>query len=698
MLASMLAGSLVPLLLIFLLAGQTIRSQLRNMNELSSALSERSYIMAYEANIREQVNAIDSELRQVETAVLVAKTMAESIFADPRREKEAVPLSLVYDPVTLSYREPRPDGLGTVSISTPDPEDKPTFEQSRDLAMVKPLYPIFKSIQSSNPTIVNMYYIHPHSGSFFYPEYDGPADAYEGPIRDLTTYSFYSRALAVPPRQDRIAWTKPYIDITPRGWMFTATTPVYDAKGVLRGVVAADVEIERFVKNVLDVRFVDEEGFALLLDPDFGVIAAQNRGADEIRKLDLPLLFGPGNDNGFRNLPLFGEKQEVFSRRIPSTGWILGYIVPERKLLEPVTSASEELKRNSGQELFGQLALLSVLAIGLSLLLAYYLRSRFVRPVSLLTNAFARMEDGAFEGKLQDTKTLEFNRLLNAFNRMSGKIRTLLEEQATLNQALEHKVDERTEELREINQELEVRIDQLVRMEAWRKELFMNISHDLKTPITLIRGYVEAINDGTIPGEAVGSFLHRIDEESRTITRFVRDLTELSLLETRQRQAAFELVPVRDLFADAAGKWAAFASLEKRPFLYEPPPPEEEATVRIDRHLMTRLLDNLIENAMKYSAPGDPVRFVCQVSGNATRLSVIDSGAGIPESDLPHVFDSFYRVDKSRNSLVPGSGLGLAIAKEIAEIHGSALSVSLNEGIAGCTFTLVLPVRRSQAA
>lgn len=692
LLASMLIGSLVPLLLISLLAGQTIRSQLRNMNELSADWSERNYIIAYEANIQEQVNAIGAELRQVETAVLVAKSMAESLFSDRGREQSISPLALVYDERTRSFREPRPDGLGTVSISFASGAGKPTFEQTRDLAMVKPLYPIFKSIQSNNPTIVNMYYIHPQSGSFFYPEYDGPAEKDMGPIQDLTTYSFYFQALSVPPGQERIVWTKPYFDITPRGWMFTATTPVYDSSGKLRGVVAADVQIQRFVKNVLDARFADEEGFALLLDQEYDLIAVQDRGTDEIAKLDMASLFGPGHDNGFRNLPLLGEQHEVFSRRIPSTGWILGYIVPERKLLEPVNAASEELQRNSGEKLFGQLALLSGLAVGLSLLLAYYMQSRLARPVSLLSDAFARMEDGTFEGKLHDTQTMEFNHLLNAFNRMSAKIRALLEEQSALNQELEHKVDKRTEELRVMNQELELRIDQLIRMESWRKRLFMNISHDLKTPITLIRGYVEAINDGTIPPESVGSFLRRIDEETRTITRFVRNLTELSMLETRQQQASFESLAIRDLYAATADKWSAFASVEKREFRISPLPPDERAVVNVDRHLMARLLDNLIENAMKYSAAGSPVAFECRVDEDCAALSVIDSGAGIPEAELPHVFDSFYRVDKSRNSHVPGSGLGLAIAKEIAAMHDSRLTVSLNEGAPGCTFTLIMPI------
>lgn len=118
-----------------------------------------------------------------------------------------------------------------------------------------------------------------------------------------------------------------------------------------------------------------------------------------------------------------------------------------------------------------------------------------------------------------------------------------------------------------------------------------------------------------------------------------------------------------------------------------------------DAHLLERVLDNLIDNAMKYSEPTSPITLNLELSEHAAVFQVIDCGTGIPEADLPYVFDSFYRVDKSRNSGIPGNGLGLAIAKEITALHGGELTVSFNErGGQGCVFSLKLPLSTDAVA
>ncbi|MFD1954185.1 ATP-binding protein [Paenibacillus thailandensis] len=700
LLLSMLAGSLVPLLLLSAIAGQTVRSQLQRSSQLSAERTEMNYIRMYENHIEEQAQSIDSELRKVESAVLVAKAMAEALFSKPSAWPETF-VEYEYDEAENRYVDLDEDGKGMVSIRVESREEKPTAEQTRDFAIGKNLHPVFRAQTANNPNIVTMYYIHPQSGSYVYPFYDGPPAPDSRPIRKLTTYPFYTDALIVPPGVDEVVWTKPYYDITPRGWMFTATTPVYDDKRRLRGIVAADVTVDSFIGNVVDTNFDTRDGYALLLDSHYTLIAAQQHGLYEINRMNLISAFRssrPQDGRQYRIMELSGENKAVFSRSIPSTHWTLGYIIAERTLLEPVYSATKELNQRTERALTLQLALLCGLAVMLSIALAFFLRARIARPVDRLAEAFAKMGEGKVAVTHHDTRVLEFNRLLHDFNRMSGKVSELMEAQAALNADLEHKVRLRTAELKEMNDELEMRVRELTRLEQWRKELFMNISHDLKTPITLIQGYIEAIHEGVIPEEQTGFYLRRIRDGIAAITHFVRSLNELSLLETRQLAARMEPLDATELFRAIASKWAPYMELAGRPFRIERL--SGGAPLLGDAHLLGRVLDNLIENALKYTEERLPVAFRYELAEGAAKFSVIDAGPGIPEDAIPYVFNSFYRVDKSRNSGIPGSGLGLSIAKEIAAMHGGELSVDVRrgEGGSGCTFALSLPLRQEAGA
>ncbi|QAY66915.1 sensor histidine kinase [Paenibacillus protaetiae] len=697
LLLTLLASSLAPLLLLSVFGGQTIRSQLQRSSDMSVEHAESNYINLYQQNIEKQVQSIDYELRKVENAVLVAKAMAEAVFSI-HNHTAVEPVALQYDPFKRTFLDTGPDEQGKISIRSDTAAAKPPPELIYDLTKSRALFPLFQSETARNPNIVSMYYIHPQSGSYHFPVYDGPPDPVQRKINKLTTYSFYTDALLVPPEANQVVWTKPYFDITPRGWMFTATTPVYDENKTLKGVVAADVTITNFIGNVVDINFNGQDGYALLLDTGYNLIAAQQHGIAQINQMNLSAVFGNAGASrslNYRRLELNGEQKAVFSRSISSTQWTLGYVISEKKLLEPVNAATRELSRQTERKLVVQLAWLSALAVFLSIGLAFFLRKRITKPVDALSDAFARMGEGKLTAKPSDTHVMEFDRLLDSFSQMANKIRELMEQQSRLNAELEWKVQQRTIELREMNAELELRVNELLRLEQWRKELFMNISHDLKTPITLIQGYIEAISDGTIPEQQTGIFLQRIYDGIQAITVFARNLNELSLLESRQIYA--DMAPLRagGLFQATAVKWAPYMELENRPFHIEEM--AEDNFIVGDAHLLGRLLDNLIENALKYTAAQLPVTFRSERSGDMILFSVIDSGPGIPQEAVPYVFTSFYRVDKSRNSNTPGSGLGLAIAKEIAGMHGGSISLQVREN-AGCCFTLALPLMKEPEA
>lgn len=689
----MLAASILPFVLLTVLAGHTVRAHLQQTNRLTLETTEQMYLNLYETNLNEQAEAIDSEMRRVEDAVLVAKKTAEALFVSEPRIRQLVDFE--YDEFKGGFGERGSDGKGTVFIIS-RPDEAPSDAQRRDLALMKSLFPLFQASISRNVNIVSMYYIHPENGSFFVNPQDVPVMRYpiSPDVRDLTTYPFYLDALRVPPGTDRVAWTSPYLDITPKGWMFTATAPVYDGNDGIRGVVAADVTIERFVGNVLDKAFGNADGFAFLLDREYGVIAAQRHGQEQLRQLNAAEWLGTGAPNGFRRLTLNGETNAVFDRLVPTTNWVLGYIVPERKMLEPVSAAARSIAGETSKRLFVHLSVLCLLTAALCAAIAFYLRSRVSRPVTLLMKAFSGVQEGQFGHRLDDTRTYEFNRLLHSFNAMNVTIRRLIEEQKALNRRLEQNVEQRTRQLKETNEELERRVDELLRLEHWRKSLFMNISHDLKTPITLIQGYIEAIRDGTIPPDKTPAYLDRIHEGIRTITNFVRSLTDLSRLENRD--VPVDLVPIeaREFASAVAARWGDYLAVANRRFTANLD--SGTAVFRGDAHLLNRAIDNLIENAAKYSGESSLIAFEYERTEPALLFRIRDEGFGIPEAEMPYVFQSFYRVDRSRNSQVPGSGLGLSIAKEIAAIHDGELTVRANESGIGCTFTLVIPRNAGQ--
>ncbi|THF81188.1 sensor histidine kinase [Cohnella fermenti] len=263
------------------------------------------------------------------------------------------------------------------------------------------------------------------------------------------------------------------------------------------------------------------------------------------------------------------------------------------------------------------------------------------------------------------------------------------------NHSLEERIAKRTEELQKSYMELEVSKSGLERMEQSRRQLISNISHDLRTPITLLQGYLEALRDGVISepqhrDRTVRLMLTKVEG----LNGMIQDLFELSMLEARRMRMNFE--PTR------LNEWRDRLCAEYEPELTEKgiqfgcEGTDEErmsATVLIDEHRMDRVFANLIYNAVRHTPQGGNIslRFGVAPSEGYVDIDVIDSGTGIRESELPLIFDRFYNSNKSRHSSSGGSGLGLSIAREIVETHRGELSARNGES-GGSIFTIRLPL------
>jgi two-component system phosphate regulon sensor histidine kinase PhoR len=228
------------------------------------------------------------------------------------------------------------------------------------------------------------------------------------------------------------------------------------------------------------------------------------------------------------------------------------------------------------------------------------------------------------------------------------------------------------------------------RLEKVRRDFVANVSHELKTPITSIRGFVETLQDGAVHDpEKAKRFLDIIRRQSERLNAIIEDLMELSRIEREAEtetidRGVHDLGPVLEAaVADCAAKASARnvgVSLRLAGPLF----------ARVNARMLEQAVANLLDNAIKYSDPGAGVEIGAEQSGDTITIHVRDQGPGIPSEHLPRIFERFYRVDKARSREVGGTGLGLAIVKHIAQAHGGTVSVESTPG-EGSLFAVHLP-------
>jgi two-component system phosphate regulon sensor histidine kinase PhoR len=225
-------------------------------------------------------------------------------------------------------------------------------------------------------------------------------------------------------------------------------------------------------------------------------------------------------------------------------------------------------------------------------------------------------------------------------------------------------------------------------LQTMRRELVGNISHDLRTPLAGIRVMVETLRDGAIDDkEAATDFLARIENEVDRLTQMVLELTELSRIEAGTAELNKSSVNLNELVNEAITQLKPLAI--KQNVTLTPALSDSLPAVNIDTERISRTISNIIHNAIKFNRSGGRVTVTTTLDNKTITVKVIDNGIGIPKEGLPHVFERFYKADKSRNNT--GSGLGLAIAKHTIEAHGGTIWAQSEEG-KGSTFGFTIPL------
>lgn len=282
--------------------------------------------------------------------------------------------------------------------------------------------------------------------------------------------------------------------------------------------------------------------------------------------------------------------------------------------------------------------------------LSYLVSKSVLKPIESLKHAANQIKDGNLDFKVKISSKDEIGELCLAFEEMRGKLKESVEMQ--------------------------------LQYENNRKELISNISHDLKTPVTAIKGYVEGIMDGVAASsEKMDKYVKTIYSKAVDIDRLIDELFLFSKLDLNRLPFNFENIDITTYINDCVEELQL--DLEKKNFdLIYHNKIEGKRTVLADGERLKRVITNIVENAVKYTQrESGKIEINLSEDLNNIEFQIKDDGQGIPEKDIPFIFDRFFRTDISRNTSTGGSGLGLAIAKLIIEEHGGSIWAESIEGI-----------------
>ncbi|MFH1646349.1 MAG: ATP-binding protein, partial [Chloroflexota bacterium] len=289
-----------------------------------------------------------------------------------------------------------------------------------------------------------------------------------------------------------------------------------------------------------------------------------------------------------------------------------------------------------------------LLAIAIAILLTFILSRRILAPVKALTSAARQFGRGDFSLRVPSRDKGEVGELAESFNTMA---------------------------------------DNLERNERLRRGMVADVAHELRTPLSNLNGYLEAIRDGVIqPNEDA---IRSLSEEASTLSRLVKDLQELSLADAGELKLVRQSEDISRLVRETVISLQAKASAKHLNISTDLP--EGLPGVNIDSHRIKQVLHNLMDNAVVHTGSEGSITVRARHEADLVYISVTDTGEGISAADLPFIFERFYRVDKSRTRATGGSGLGLTIAKRLVEAHGGTIEVRSDPGH-GTTFTFTLPV------
>jgi len=423
------------------------------------------------------------------------------------------------------------------------------------------------------------------------------------------------------------------------------------------------------LEDIFHMLMVINPSIEIYLLDTAGTILAFSAAPDRVKRKRIDL--GPVKNllAGHATLPVSGDdprslggKKVFTAARIPEQGELQGYLYV---ILggETYDSVVQKLKASYILQLSTWMIFASMLfALVAGLVLFASLTGRLKR----LANAMDAFRSGArpaqikFLPQVSSHRADEIDRLGSTFTQMSARI--------------------------------EDQMAQLQKADATRRELIANVSHDLRTPLATLQGYIETLllKEDSLRPEERRSYLQTAIKHCERLNKLVSELLELAKLDSSDIRVEREPFNLCELAYDVVQKFqlkAAEKQISLSTMIEEDPP-----FVNADIGLIERVLENLIENALQNTPRGGAISLVLTPQNEDVTIQVNDTGCGIPPEELAHIFDRFYQLDKSRKSGQDHSGLGLAITKKILKLHDRSINVASALG-SGTTFSFQLPVQ-----
>lgn len=661
-------------------------TQLQIQQTIGNVLEQKSAILQKEAD------NINVKFLNVEQHLKILQRQAEYLFANKAALLSPTTIPLVSGSEGYLW-EPFQDEYEKANLFISASAPKPF--SSQDLKTAKGLEPLFMQTIKNEPLLKAVFFCFSESAWLIYPAMDVDHEISINklpPDINVKDFGFYSIADEKHNPTKGLKWTDPYSDVTQWGMVVTAAMPVYLPSGTLRGVVGADLPIEFMNDKLLNLTFPEPHAFAFIRDHKGNLVATQSNELSEklFSAQASPRISELKHEEPIQKISTSEGVLYLLSAPITSNGWVLQFVIPESDITAPIIHDANVQTSMQKERFTWRLLLFLLLGSLVVILFSYYFSKTVTEPINRLTRASQEIIKGNYRVHIPNTSSDEIGQLTRTFHFMETTIEKLIDELTKRAAMLEDRVSERTRELWEANLQLNEALLKLQQSETARTELLVQISHDLKTPLTSIKGYLQLLHDHQFPAEKQQEWTRLILLRTNHIIRLIDDLFEISAMELHETHFKKEWVPVEFLIehaVDIARNNSLDAAVQFQ-MTFE----DDMPLLFVDPAKVNRALINIIDNAIKYSQHhgNGEIRINAFQQQSSVVIEITDNGMGIADEHVEKIFTPFYRDPGVLQAQIIGTGLGLPISQKIIEGHKGEIHITSKKGV-GTTVSISFP-------